>query len=407
MRRVSLGMNQTKPIVIHVHDFAGHPFQAELSNYLALKGYEVHHSYFAHVGPVKASLSDIFETGRIQFHEISFDQPYEIRSLLRRVLFELRIARELSKLSKVINPSISIFSNTPLIAASIYRATHFRERFILWHQDIFSFAFAMKYQRSEKKDYRLLKWLLQLIEKVESSLVSRSDYVVCISEDFLPVYSNWNVSLNKVSVIENWAPLDQIYSSPVQRNMNSTLGFVYAGTLGMKHNPMILVELADKLSSLQVDSTITVISEGEGANQLKQPECLRRNVLVEGFVGISELNDIFSRADFALVLLEKEASDFSVPSKAYSYLSAGKCVIAFAPKSNAASRAILACGGFVFTPDSDGVERAANLIVQLSMEDIREIGRQSRAFAEQNFNIGVKGEKFALILQNLGLVQEN
>ena len=44
------------------------------------------------------------------------------------------------------------------------------------------------------------------------------------------------------------------------------LRLLYAGTLGRKHNPLLLVDLLERLRERGVDAELTVISEGEGAD---------------------------------------------------------------------------------------------------------------------------------------------
>ena len=46
-------------------------------------------------------------------------------------------------------------------------------------------------------------------------MLAASDHVVAISEDFLPILDSWGVDRGAVTVIENWAPLDEL--RPVDR----------------------------------------------------------------------------------------------------------------------------------------------------------------------------------------------
>ena len=43
---------------IFIHDYAGHPFQVDLSKKLAQKGYEVFHAYFAVDAGPKGNMND-------------------------------------------------------------------------------------------------------------------------------------------------------------------------------------------------------------------------------------------------------------------------------------------------------------------------------------------------------------
>ena len=52
------------------------------------------------------------------------------------------------------------------------------------------------------------------VAKLERRLLRRSDVVVVISEDFLPLLTRWHVEGSRVSVIENWAPLAELPALP-------------------------------------------------------------------------------------------------------------------------------------------------------------------------------------------------
>ncbi len=67
-------------IRIHLHDFAGHPFQAELSNEFSNSGFQVLHSFFAHSGAQKALLADIHNSGNIHFQAVTLNQSMKLRT---------------------------------------------------------------------------------------------------------------------------------------------------------------------------------------------------------------------------------------------------------------------------------------------------------------------------------------
>ena len=394
-------MMKSNGIKIHMHDFAGHPFQAELSNELAESGFTLVHSFFGHVGPTKALAKDVYGNGRIEFQKIALKQEYEVHNLPKRILFELKLAGKLLSIHYRFRPHVTIYANTPLIAATVFRFFVPNSNFILWHQDIFSKAIGMRFN-SGTKDRRISQRLqIYVVEILERRLVRKSDQVICISDAFLSVYNKWSLDSNKVNVIENWAPLDQIQFFPKIRTTEGTLKLIYAGTLGLKHNPQLLIQLMDELEKVSVDGELMVISEGEGANFLKNRLGLNKSISTNGFVPLAALNQLLMKADLALMLLEEGASEFSVPSKTYSYLAAGKCIVAFAPKSNAASIAITKAGGFVFEPSSEGIHDAVKQICTLDSKVLSEKEIQARGFALKNFQISNKTDSFIKIIDKI------
>jgi len=70
-------------------------------------------------------------------------------------------------------------------------------------------------------------------------------------------------------------------------------------------------------------------------------------------------------ADAFLVTLNKEASEISVPSKIYSYLSVGKPILALMPKNNLGAKKIIQHkSGYIINPNNADllVDRIKNIV---------------------------------------------
>ncbi len=66
-----------------------------------------------------------------------------------------------------------------------------------------------------------------------------------------------------------------------------------------------------------------------------------------------------------------DASEFSIPSKALSYLCAGRPVLGLMPTSNAAAGLIARAGNLVLPPHEDSIGEAARWVVNLSADPER------------------------------------
>lgn len=82
--------------------------------------------------------------------------------------------------------------------------------------------------------------------------MSRSAEVVVIGQSFIDQYRAWNLDTGHVTLIPNWAPLDEIVPLPGDPRWlrkasvpNAAFRLVYERTLGRKHNPKLLIELLD------------------------------------------------------------------------------------------------------------------------------------------------------------------
>ena len=95
----------------------------------------------------------------------------------------------------------------------------------------------------------------------------------------------------------------------------------------MKHNPAILVRLAEKFEER---AQVVVVSQGAGAAWLTQAIETHNltNLVVLPYQDSDQLPAMYSSAEVLLVLLTDDAGQFSVPSKILTYLCAKRPVLA-------------------------------------------------------------------------------
>ena len=142
-----------------------------------------------------------------------------------------------------------ISSNTPLMTQEVLQRACLKAgiRFVFWQQDIYGIAVKRTAEDVMPFAGRALG---AAFVRLERRLLNRSDSIVCIAEDFRPTLAAWGIPSEKVHVIENWAPLEEIPLEPRDNEWARAHGLadkrvlLYAGTLGLKHNPELLLRLA-------------------------------------------------------------------------------------------------------------------------------------------------------------------
>jgi glycosyltransferase involved in cell wall biosynthesis len=246
---------------------------------------------------------------------------------------------------------------------------------------------------------------------MEAYCVRNASHVVAIGDAFNEVYPGWKVRPENVSVIPNWAPLDKVF--PVARTNrlsdqlfddDDSLRLIYAGTIGRKHNPQLLINLLRTTRDSGIPASLTVISEGEAADDLAaagREQGLPLRVLP--FQPADDLPDVLGSADILVALLEPDATRFSIPSKVLSYMAAGRPIIGLMPHDNPAATDIVATGGLVVDPDERGVAEAAKWITALAgdADRIRDIGVNTRRVAEEKFDADKVAAQFETILVSI------
>lgn len=395
---------------IRVHDFSGHPFQAELSRELAHRGHAVEHvscdQYVSGKGHLQR-LDDDAPT--LSFAGMRLGLPFEKYSPITRIRYEARYGKAWIRRSKDVPSEVTIASNVPLISHFRWAvwARLRRHPWIFWHQDIYSAGLGD--EARNKLPRPLAALAARVFDRMERYCARTAAHVVAIGDGFTGTYRRWGVDPGRVSVIPNWAPLGKIF--PTERDNprsadlfgdDATLRLVYAGTIGRKHNPQLLVELLDRAAARGVKVSLTVVSEGDAAADLAQVAVERPelDLRVLPFQPADDLPYVLGASDVLVALLEPDATAFSIPSKVLSYMAAGRPILGLMPTDNPAAQDILASGGCVAEPTPEGAGQAAEWLATLAGDPaaVAQAGRRAREIAEEKFEVGAITARFDAIL---------
>jgi glycosyltransferase involved in cell wall biosynthesis len=291
-------------------------------------------------------------------------------------------------------------SNMPVVSLLVIwtYAIVRRRRRILWLQDVQSGLAGMVAGRRSI--------VARLLSALESLAIRTSSKVVGIS-DGITAEAVRRGGRGAVT-IENWACLDEL---PVRDRTNAwaqehglvdRFVFLYSGTLGMKHSPEVIVNLADLFED-DPDVMIVVVAAGQGADSIDRTlaERPRPNVLRLPLQQFSALPDVLASGDVLLVLLDPLAAEYCVPSKVLSYLCASRPILAAVPGRNPVAELVKrrAQAGFVVDPANvSELEHAAK-----SLRDDQGLrsafGSSARRYAETSFELQAIVDQFEEIVR--------
>lgn len=392
---------------ILINDFGGYAFISQLSRQLALRGHEVSHTYSPDVPLGKGDLElRESDAASLDFRALTLGRRFERYRPAQRLRDEFAYGGLLAAEIRRVRPHAVISANTPLFAqrAALRSAGAAGATFIYWLQDLLGVGVASQLRQRSQLAGALAERTFVRLEKM---MLASSDHVVTISSDFLPILEDIGVDEGHRTVIENWAPLsetpetDRRNSWAVGHNLAGTFNYVYAGTLGLKHDPTHLIALAERLMG-NGDSRIVVVSEGSGADFVDKQARSRQltNVVSLPYQSYDKLPEVLGSADVLLALLEPSAGLFSVPSKILTYHCAARPILAAMPASNSAARLIRRIGsGHVTQPgDYDAFAAAAVQLRGMRPADRRMIGRRARLHAENAFNVKAIADRFESLL---------
>ncbi len=390
------------------HDFGGYPYPADLSRALAERGHRVTHAW---CGSLTTTPGGKFVTREsdpesLRFEAIELPEPLEKQNLVHRWRQEREYGRRAVELTRRVRPDVVLSANMPLDAQVILQRDCRRRQipFVFWLQDVIGLAAD-----------RLLRERIPVVGAVigryylnlEARILRLSDAVVPITEDFLPVLERWGVARERITTIENWAPVAELPTRPKNNDWSRSNGlqdafvFLYAGTIGMKHDPDLIVGLAEAMKD-RPDVKVVVLSQGQGADYLADQQRRRHldNLQITGFEPFERMPEVMGGADVLLAILQAEAGTYSVPSKVLAYLCAERPLLLAIPGENLAGRIVdREDAGLVVEPKNDqAFLRAAETL--LADGALRErMGRNARAYAERAFEIQAIADRFEAVLE--------
>lgn len=392
---------------ILIHDFAGHPFAVQLSRTLARRGHQVLHLYCASFETPRGALDrTAADPETFEVEGVSLGEAIAKYSFLKRRQQERRYGKLLASEVQRFQPDVVLSANTPPDAQQILQRSCRRLgiRFVFWLQDVYSEGVTRVLRTRLPVLWRPISWYYK---RLEQSMLARSDQVVMITEDFQIALDWRRTRRERVHVIENWAPLEEVPPRPKDNpwsrahGLHDKLCLLYSGTLGLKHNPDLLLQVAVRLRDNPA-ARVVVVSSGIGANWLRErsAELGLENLVVFDFQPFEVLPDVFGSADLLMAILEPDAGVFSVPSKVLSYLCAGRALLLAVPAENLAAKIVAQTGaGRVVDPlDVDSFVAAA---LELAGDDSAraECGVSGRAYAESTFAIERISDRFEEILR--------
>jgi glycosyltransferase involved in cell wall biosynthesis len=242
--------------------------------------------------------------------------------------------------------------------------------------------------------------------RLEERMLRQSDHIVLISPDFEPLLAEWGIAADRLSVIPNWAVLEEIPVMPKDNAWAQAHGladkfcFLFTGVLGMKHNPGLLLELAQHFQT-HPDVRVVVVSEGIGADWLRQKIQLLdvSNLSVYNFEPVERYAEVLASGDVLMTILQPEAGIYSVPSKVLSYLCAQRPLLLAIPAANLAARIVRQNQAGVVVSPAEFVQTAQMLYNDETLRNTQ--AAHGRAYAEQHFDIETICDEFEDILSQL------
>ena len=382
-------------MIVFIHDYAGHPFQVDLSLSLAKNGHKVFHVYFAGDAGPKGNMSNELHVN-LSFLAIG-SKNYSKTNFIKRRFDDLKYGKQVADKIFKIKPDIVISGNTPTEAQNIIvnRCMKSNIKFVYWIQDFYSIAASMILKRK----IPLIGDIVGLYYKyLDKKNLNDANSIIIITDLFKKQLEKWKIDMSKVVTIPNWGSLDEISISEKNNDWSklnllnkNNYNVIYSGTMALKHDPNIILNAAKS----HQDIDFTIVGFGVGIDYIKDNSSDIENINILPIQPFSDLSNVLASADILVAVIEEDAGQFSVPSKILNYMCAGKPIVLSAPQSNLATKIIndANAGICVMSNDYTGFNEAITEIKN-NREMSTDFSNNSRKYAENNFNIKIITKKF-------------
>jgi glycosyltransferase involved in cell wall biosynthesis len=208
----------------------------------------------------------------------------------------------------------------------------------------------------------------------------------------------------RIHVMPNWYDGDPDEYTPAdQTKKGEAFSIVYSGNMGICQDMDTILKCAQILLDRQ-DIRFVFTGHGNKAAVLKQ-EAARlglKNVEFRGYLMGKDYTDMLTSADCFIVSLEKGMEGLAVPSKTYSYLAAGRPVLAIMA-ADTDIPAILAqyrCGYTLEGGDAAGMAERI-LAMASDRAALARMGSNARKLYEEQFRREIRTGEYVKLMKEL------
>jgi colanic acid biosynthesis glycosyl transferase WcaI len=237
---------------------------------------------------------------------------------------------------------------------------------------------------------------IKMARLLEKFIYGRSDRILVISEGFVPNLTGKSVAESKISFLPLWVDSELI--SPGNRNgpfrKTHNIGeaqtvVLYTGNMGAKQNLENVLEAADRLRTYQ---DVLFLFVGDGSEKKRLQEYAHSKALSNvRFLPLLPpqprelLPEMLAAADVLVLNQSANIVDMVIPSKLFTYMAAGRPIVAAVNQSSQAAACIRKAGsGIAVGAENPAALAEAILQLKEDRELAERLGRQGRLFVEEH-----------------------
>ncbi|MEA4967202.1 MAG: glycosyltransferase family 4 protein, partial [Bacteroidaceae bacterium] len=253
------------------------------------------------------------------------------------------------------------------------------------------------------------KLVYKIAKRLFNYSYNKGDKLITLGRDMQKQIQNKVYNKDKVICIQNFADTNNIFPSQKEKNnilienkiVNKFI-VLFTGNIGRMQN---IDSLLETICILNNDDDIHFLFIGEGAFVEKMKSYINENSLsnITMLPNMSreKENEFLNAGDVGLVSLVPNVMGTGVPSKTYSYMAAGKPILAFLDEdSEIALMTKEENIGWVVNPNNP-IELAEKIIeIKNNKDEVIIKSKKSREVAVEKYSLDIITEKYSIAIKS-------
>lgn len=152
------------------------------------------------------------------------------------------------------------------------------------------------------------------IKRMTKYIGRRVDKIVCVNEDYIPVFEKWGIASEKLVFIPNGVDTKRFSpgKSRIKEKYKDSKIVLYFGRLHYQKNVHLLVESFPLIKDKIKDAKLIIVGTGNQYDKLKKMSENDPDIIMTGFVSDEELVDYMRAADIVVFPSRGENASFTI-----------------------------------------------------------------------------------------------
>ena len=239
---------------------------------------------------------------------------------------------------------------------------------------------------SGNKTAAFLKPMHDLYKRFSRWAYLNCDFIAVTSKDFINYLHNMHsIPLDRMEYLPQHASEGLLDADLSKTEDDGIKDFMFAGNIGVGARLEYVIKAIERLKEKGIRCRLNIVGDGTAKPKLEKMTkdlSLEDYVIFHGRVPMSEMGNIYKKADALVVTLRKE--QITVPGKVQAYMATGKPILGSMNGSGKKMIEEAGCGFCANAEDEKGISDMFQDFIE-HPEKYMACGENGRAFFRQNF----------------------